>query len=119
MHLGQVSDEAAFEYEAALGEIDARLPAAVAAETQAGKPWWETGLDALDRIARTLVLSEQQRDLMRINLERAKLGQPPLDVASYSGIGVNVGLSPGTQRVVTYALLGIGVVALIALMNRR
>lgn len=117
--LGQISDEAAMEYEDALASIDARLPGAVASETQADKPWYETALNAFDRISRTLVLSQQQRDLLKINLERARAGQEPLDVSAYTGIGVNVGLSQGTQSLVTYALLGAAAIAIFALMSRR
>lgn len=48
-----------------------------------------------------LLTFSQQSDINKINLERAKQGLPPLD-AAYSGVGVNVGLSPATQRLVIY-----------------
>jgi len=50
---------------------------------------------------------------MQINVDRARKGQPPIDAAQYSGAYVNVGLNPETQRLVTYA--GIGLLALVVL----
>ena len=56
-------------------------------------------------------MANQQRQLMQINVDRAKRGEPPLDIAQYSGVGVNVGLSPQTQALVTY-----GGIALLAFL---
>jgi hypothetical protein len=73
----------------------------------------ETWADAAIRIATSLSLGIQQFQFMQINVDRARKGQPPIDAAQYSGAYVNVGLNPETQRLVTYA--GIGLLALVVL----
>jgi hypothetical protein len=57
----------------------------------------------------------QQLQLMQINGDKARKGLPPVDAQAYSGAYVNVGLDPNTQRLVTYA--GLGILALF-LLNR-
>jgi len=73
----------------------------------------ESWADAAIRIATSLSLGIQQFQFMQINVDRARKGQPPIDAAQYSGAYVNVGLNPETQRLVTYA--GIGLLALVVL----
>lgn len=80
----------------------------------------ESWVDTAQKIFSALVMSEQQRQLMQLNIERAKQGLPPIDISRYSGVGVNVGLSAGTQQLVTYALLAGGALILLnTLMSRR
>jgi hypothetical protein len=67
----------------------------------------------LTRILPQLTLGVQQLQLMQINIDRAKKGLPPVDAQAYSGAYVNVGLDPNTQRLVTYA--GLGILALFLL----
>lgn len=67
------------------------------------EPWWQTAT----RILSALSLSQQQRELMRINIERARQGQPPLDISQYAGVGVQVGVSPQTQQLLTYGGLAL------------
>jgi len=67
----------------------------------------------LTRILPQLTLGVQQLQLMQINIDRARKGLPPLDARAYSGAYVNVGLDPNTQRLVTYA--GLGILALFVL----
>lgn len=62
----------------------------------------EDYLTTLQRILSSLALTYQQQQLMALNIERAKRGQPPVDIAQYSGIGVNVGLNAGTQNLVIW-----------------
>jgi len=78
-----------------------------------GQEEGETWADAAIRIATSLSLGIQQFQFMQINVDRARKGQPPIDAAQYSGAYVNVGLNPETQRLVTYA--GIGLLALVVL----
>lgn len=87
----------------ALETIAPTISQKINSQQQADEPWWETW----SRIATAVVMTAQQRDLMRINVERAKQGLPPLDVASYTGVGVNVGLSQQTQQLVTYGGLAL------------
>lgn len=87
----------------------------IIADNQApGENWWETA----QKILTGLVMTEQQRSLMQLNIERARQGLPPIDINRYTGVGVNVGLSQGTQQLVTYALVAAGVLALFGMLRR-
>lgn len=87
----------------ALESIAPTISQKIASQQQADEPWWETW----SRIASSIVMAKQQRDLMQINVERAKKGLPPLDMAAYTGVGVQVGLSSQTQQLVTYGGLAL------------
>jgi len=87
----------------------------IKSQQQQDEPWWETW----GRIASSVVLAQQQRELMKINVERAKKGQPPLDMAAYSNVGVNVGVSQGTQQFLTYAGIAVLGFLLINTLARR
>jgi hypothetical protein len=93
-------------------ELEAAAPGVTTAIAQAQKPG-ESWPDALVRILPNLSMGLQQLQLMWINVGRARKGEPPLDARAYSGAYVNVGLDPGTQRLVTYA--GLGILALFVL----
>ena len=75
----------------------------IESQQQANEPWWQTAL----RILSALSLSQQQRELMKINIERARQGLPPLDLSQYTGVGVQVGVSPQTQQLLTYGGLAL------------
>jgi hypothetical protein len=79
-----------------------------------GEPWYETA----QKILTGLVMTQQQRQLMELNIERARQGLPPIDINAYSGVGVNVVLSQGTQQLVTYALIGLGAILLLNAYRR-
>ena len=92
--------------------LDDAAPGVSTAIAQAQKPnenWTET----LTRILPNLTMGVQQLQLMQINVDRAKKGLPPVDAQAYSGAYVNVGLDPNTQKLVTYA--GLGLLALFVL----
>jgi hypothetical protein len=78
-------------------------------------------LDTLKSIATPLLQTYQQQQLFEINLERAKNNLPPVTADQMAaGVGVNIGLSPATKKLVTY--IGGGFLALKlfqALMRRR
>lgn len=82
----------------------------IAAAQKPNEDWWDTA----QRILIGIVQLDQQRTIMRLNIERAKLGQPPIDPTSYSGVGVQVGLAPSTQNLIVLGLLGLGAVLLLA-----
>jgi len=92
--------------------LDEAAPGVTTAVAQAQKPG-ETWTDTLIRILPNLTMGVQQIQLMQINTDRARKGLPPLDANAYSGAYVNVGLDPNTQRLVTYA--GLGILALFVL----
>lgn len=79
----------------------------------------ESWTDTAQKILTGLVLTEQQRQLMQLNIERAKQGLPPIDINRYSGVGVNVGLSQGTEKLVLYLALGAGAFLLINSLMKR
>ena len=100
----------------AIGSFAPNATNIIAQNQSPGESWADTA----QKIFSALVMSEQQRQLMQLNIERAKQGLPPIDIARYSGVGVNVGLSQGTQQLVTYALLAGGALLLLnTLMKRR
>jgi hypothetical protein len=73
----------------------------------------EKWTDTFTKIATNLGLGVQQYQLMNENVRRARQGLPPIDVSAYAGAGVNVGLSAGTQQLVTYA--GLALIGLVLL----
>ena len=88
----------------------------VIAENQSpGEPWYETA----QKILTGLVMTNQQRELMQLNIERARQGLPPIDINRYTGVGVNVGLSQGTQQLVLYLALGAGALILLNSLTKR
>lgn len=76
------------------------------ADSSDGESW----IDTLKKIVPALTMTAQQYQLMQLNIERAKQGLPPIDIATYSGVGVNVGLSPDTQKLIIYGGLALLVV---------
>lgn len=72
----------------------------------ANQSWWEKVVDGATKLGTAYLGYKQQRDLNKINLERAKLGQDPLETSDYQ-TGINVGLSPSTRDLLLYAGLGL------------
>lgn len=99
----------------ALESIAPTITQKIATQQQRDEPWWETW----SRIASSVVMANQQRQLMQINVERAKRGEPPLDMAAYSGVGVQVGVSQNTQQFLTYAGIAVLGFLLINTLARR
>jgi len=91
------------QWVSALNQIGSGLADKVQSQQQQDEPWWQTAT----RILSALSMSQQQRELMKINIERAKQGLPPLDIAQYTGVGVQVGVSPQTQQLITYGGLAL------------
>jgi hypothetical protein len=103
------------DYKVALEEAAPGVTTAIAQAQKPGENW----TDALVRIIPNLTMGIQQIQLMQINTDRARKGLPPLDARAYSGAYVNVGLDPGTQRLVTYAGLGILALFVLNMATRR
>ena len=95
--------------EAALDSIAPGIVKFIKQSQNPGEKWTDT----FTKIATSLGLGVQQYQLMNLNVELARQGKPPIDVAAYSGAGVNVGLSAGTQQLVTYA--GLALIGLVLL----
>ena len=122
---GTIRDDMSFEEARAMESITPTLPEKIARNTAPGESIAET----FQKLATGLILSNQQYQLTQMNLEiarqnteRAKRGEralPYLDATSASGVGVNVGLSQGTQQLVLYLALGAGALILLNSFMRR
>lgn len=73
-------------------------------------------IDSLAKTAGALAMTNAQRELLEIQLDRARQGLPPLDSSQY-GLGATVGISRDTI-ITAGAVLG-GLVVLWAVLNRR
>lgn len=85
----------------------------IAQTQQVGENWWDTA----QKLLTAVTLTAQQSQLMQLNIERAKKGLPPVDIAAFTGIGVNVGLSESTKNLLIYG--GIALVAVIFLTRSK
>ena len=100
-------------YAAVLEEIAPGINTKINQTQTTGESW----IDTLTKLVPALTLTVQQIQLMQLNIARAEKGLPPIDIASYSGIGVNVGLSPATRNLLIYG--GIALVAVLFLTRGR
>lgn len=99
-------------YQPTLDTIAPGFTAQMTAQTGSpGEAWYTTAM----RTASTLVMTDYQRKILNLQLQRAQNGQPPLDMSNF-GVGVSVGMSPEVQKLV---MLGVGAIVLVMLMNRR
>jgi len=95
------------EYKLVFNEIAPGLAPKIEELQKPGEKWTDTW----QRIASGVLMTVQQYKLIDFNTERAKKGLPPVDIASYSGVGVNIGLSPSTQQLLLFG--GLAVAALL------
>ena len=100
-------------YDAVLDQIAPGIVQKINQTQTANESW----IDTLTKLVPALTMTVQQVQLMQLNVERAKNGLPPIDIASYSGVGVNVGLSPATRNLLIYG--GIAVLAVLLLTRGR
>lgn len=84
----------------------------VATQAKPGESW----MDTLVRSLPAMALSTQQLALANLNYQRAKNGQPPLDMSQYSGVSASVGLSPDTQKLLMY---GVGAIVLAMVLKGK
>lgn len=91
-------------------QIEDAAPGAVAEAKASG---WnlDSVMENLASIVGTVVQAEAQRDLLKVNLQRAQQGLPPLNAQQYMP-GVNVGVASDTQRMV-YILGGLALAAVV------
>ena len=95
---------------------DARGESAPAASV----PWYEKALDmaigVIGQIAPTIVAGRQATTLMKINIERAKLGQPPLDTTAFSP-QFNVGIPKDIQYIL-WGAVAVGAIFVVAKLRK-
>lgn len=125
MSLGDAWGQESESYQGALdiarvtGQAFEQAAPGVLQTAEANKFPGESTLDAIGRLLPQLALAANQRELLKIQLERAQRGQPPLDASNY-GLGVNVGLSPDTQKMLLIGAAGLAAVLLLPrLLGRR
>ena len=99
-------------YDQTLEKIAPGILDKIAVSATPGEDWTQT----LTKLLTAVTMTVQQRQLMQLNIERAKKGLPPIDIASYSGVGVNVGLSPDTMRLVMFG--GLALLVVLAMRNK-
>lgn len=68
--------------------------------------WYQNVLQSAVQAATTYLTLDQQRELLKIQNERARQGLPPLDVSQYTP-GVSVGVESSTQNTL---LLLVGII---------
>jgi hypothetical protein len=95
-------------YANAIAAQDPALNATVNAARLPGEDY----INAALRVAQSYVLADSQRKLLNVQMQRAQQGLPPLDSGQY-GLGVSMGLSPDTQKLLLY---GVGALALVMLL---
>lgn len=69
----------------------------------------ESWVDSLARLLPSIAATYQQKQLLDVQVERARMGLAPLDVSQYAP-GVKVGVSPELQNLMMWggiALLGV------------
>lgn len=70
-------------------------------QQQPGESW----LDSVARLLPIIAATDQQRQLLQVQVDRAKQGLPPLNVSQYSA-GVQVGMSSDLKQLLIYGGLG-------------
>jgi hypothetical protein len=101
-------------FRAALESVAPTVTTKIGEQAMPGESW----VDTLQRLMPILATTVQQRQILNAQMERARQGLPPLDATQY-GVGVSVGLSPETQRMLMFAALGIGGVLLFMALRKR
>lgn len=73
---------------------------------------------AISQALTTLAMTDAQRRLLNIQLERAKQGLPALDSSQY-GLGVSVGLGGDTQKMLLYGIVGVTALMVLPRLMKR
>lgn len=102
------------EYVQVLEKQAPGITSIVAQTAQANESWY----DSLAKILPSLAATYQQKQLLDIQVERARQGLPAIDAGQY-GAGVNVGLNNDTQKFIMYGALGLGALFLFSTLARR
>jgi hypothetical protein len=105
------------EYADALESVAPNITTLVAERTEPGESW----IDTLQRLLPVVAATYQQKQILDIQVERARQGLPPLN-ANQVAAGVNVGIDPQTQKMLMIfggLALGFGLLALFAPRPRR
>jgi len=110
MRLGDAQTQAAFVYGEA---FDAIAPGIMDQASSIAMPGEDT-ISAVARAVSTVFMTDAQRRLLNVQIQRAQSGLPPLDMSQY-GVGVNVGLGADTQKLI---LIGMGLLAAVLIVPK-
>lgn len=100
------------DYAVTLEQIAPNINTLVQEERAPGESW----IDSLARLVPSILASDAQRRLLNVNIDRARQGLPPLDTSQY-GVGVNVGLTGDTQKLVMWGAVGFAALALLGIIK--
>lgn len=75
-------------------------------------------LDNVKDVASAYLQYDAQKDLLKLQLERARAGLPPLDSSQYAPT-INAGLAPATQGAVTQWILIAGAILVGVMLLKR
>ena len=99
------------QWQTAVDSIAPNLSKTIQDNQSGSDPWWVSA----QKIMTALVMTDQQRRLLNVQIDRAQKGLPPLDLTNYTGVGVRVGIAPQTQQLLIYG----GLALLAVLLLRR
>lgn len=91
--------------------LDTTAPGIVEQTNRVAVPG-EDWISSIGRALQTVAMADYQRQLLQVQLERARRGQAPLNPTDY-GLGVNLGISSNVM------LLGLAAIAVLYLVMRR
>jgi hypothetical protein len=104
--LGDAGTQAAFSYGELTPEYVSAVEQIAPGITQSANlvAWpGESFVDSLSRVVTTLTMADAQRQLLKVQLQRASQGLPPLNSSQYGiGANVNLGVSPEVQTLLKW-----------------
>lgn len=84
----------------------------------ASVPWYQSIVDDISKVGQAYLTWDQSKQLNALNIERAKKGLPALDASQYQ-MGLNVGVSSGTQNTVLIVAGVLGAAWILSSLARR
>lgn len=101
-------------YKPAIEKIAPGMTAVISQQSQPGESW----IDTAQRALTMLIMSNTQRQLMQINLERARQGLPPI-TASQAGLAFGVEVGSETRQLLMYGGIALIAVLLISQLRKK
>jgi hypothetical protein len=93
-------------------------------ETSTGDaPWYSKVIDAAGQVAATYFQGKVQKETTDLQIERARLGLPPLDLSKYGAAPVttqvDIKMSPQTKMMIWAGVAVLGAIILLPMMSRK
>jgi len=101
-------------YKPAIDNIAPGMTQVISQQSQPGESWIDTAQRALTMI----IMTNTQRQLMQINLERARQGLRPI-TASEAGLAVGVEVGSETRQLLMYGGIALLAVLLISQLRKK